>query len=224
MTAAPVHLAGERLMLCPEGVLHWPAERTLAVSDLHLEKGSAAAARGVMLPPFDTRDTLHRLALAVRRHGARRLLFLGDSFHDDAGPARMDAADAALLKRLCGMVEECVWVSGNHDRAQGVAEWRRGRLVFRHEAAATVPRTEAEISGHFHPKATMRTRAGGITRPCFLLCANRLVLPAFGSFTGGLNVLDPAFAPLVRSAVRVFLVGDARLYSAPFAALRGAAA
>lgn len=223
MSCAPLHLMGERLMLCPTGVLHLPAERAVIASDLHLEKGSALAARGHMLPPYDTRDTLHRLALALRRHGARRLVLLGDSFHDDAGPARMAEADREALRRLCATLDECIWITGNHDAAHGVAEWRVRRLVFRHQAAE-VARGEAEVSGHWHPKATMPTRIGGITRPCFLATANRLVLPAFGSFTGGLNVLDPAMAPLTRNATRVFLIGDARLHSAPFDALRRAAA
>ena len=223
MTLAPLHLMGERLMLCPSGVLALPAERTLIASDLHLEKGSALAARGHMLPPYDTRDTLARLALAIRRHGARRLVLLGDSFHDDHGPTRMAEADRAALKRLCAMVEECVWITGNHDAAHGVAEWRVRKLVFRHQAGE-VARGEAEVSGHWHPKATLPTRIGGITRPCFLATANRLILPAFGSYTGGLNVLDPAMANLARNATRVFLIGDARLHSAPFEALRRAAA
>ncbi len=223
MSLAPLHMLGERLMLCPDGVLAIPAERTLVAADLHLEKGSALAARGHMLPPYDTRDTLHRLAMAVRRHGARRLVLLGDSFHDDGGPARMADADRIALKRLCALVEECIWISGNHDTAHGLAEWRLRKLVFRHQAGA-VARGEAEISGHWHPKATLPTRIGGITRPCFLATANRVILPAFGSYTGGLNVLDPAMGHLVRNAVRVFLIGDTRLHSAPFDALRRAAA
>ncbi|WP_207536960.1 ligase-associated DNA damage response endonuclease PdeM [Sabulicella rubraurantiaca] len=223
MIAAPVHLLGERLMLCPSGALHWPAERTLVVADLHLEKGSAFASRGAMLPPYDTRETLQRLSLAIRRHGAKRLVLLGDSFHDGAAAGRMAPEDRSALERLCAGLEECIWVSGNHDAEHGVAEWRRRKLVFRH-IASDVARSEAELSGHFHPKATMPTRIGGITRPCFLLCANRLVLPAFGAFTGGLNVLDPAMAGIARNAVRVFLIGDARLHSAPFDALRRAAA
>ena len=99
-------------------------------------------------------------------------------------------------------------------------EWRERRLVFRHIGGGPLARAEAEVSGHYHPKATLPTRIGGVTRPCFLACAQRLVLPAFGAFTGGLDVRDPALAPITRAAHRVFLIGDARLHSAPFDALR----
>ena len=138
-TAAPVHLAGERVMLDPAGLLAWPARRLLAVADLHLEKGSHfAAAAGRFLPPYDTRETLQRLGAALRRWGPARLVALGDSFHDAGGSGRLDAGDAALLRRMLEGVDT-VWVLGNHDPAppQGlpgaaVAEWREGPLTFRH--------------------------------------------------------------------------------------------
>ncbi|HEV7268838.1 MAG TPA: ligase-associated DNA damage response endonuclease PdeM [Falsiroseomonas sp.] len=224
MIAAPIHLAGERLMLDPGGYVVWPAERLLAVADLHLEKGSAFAARGRgLLPPYDTRETLERLALALRRWKPARLVLLGDSFHDPAGSVRLPQGDAAMLARLlAGM--EVVWVLGNHDPVApaglpGVAveEWRLGPLGFRHVAR---PGAAGELSGHFHPKATMQTRAGRVTRPCFLADAKRLLLPAFGAYTGGLDIRDPAIAALFPRGGRAFLRGGERLFSFPTGPLR----
>jgi uncharacterized protein len=226
MIAAPLHLAGERFMLCPSGVAVWPAQRTLIVADLHFEKGSAQAMRGHPVPPYDTRETLTRLAFTMRRHAPRRVIVLGDALHDDGAIARMAPADLAALKRLLAPVE-ALWIAGNHDPAPQpelpgtcLPEWREGRLHFRHIGGAPIARNEAELSGHYHPKATLPTRIGGITRPCFLASGQRLVLPAFGAFTGGLDVLDPALSSLTRGAQRVFLLGRDRLHSAAFEALR----
>lgn len=226
MSAAPIHLAGERLMLDPAGLLAWPARRLLAVADLHLEKGSHFATAGRFLPPYDTRETLARLGTALRRWRPERLVLLGDSFHDADGAARLPAAEAALLRRMLeGM--EVAWVLGNHDPVppeglpgRTVEEWRDGPLAFRHQARPGAVQG-AEISGHFHPKATMPTRCGGITRPCFVADAKRVMLPAFGAYTGGLDAGDPAIAGLFPRGARLFLLGRDRLYSMP--AGRGAA-
>ncbi len=214
-------------MLCPSGVALWPATRTLVVADLHFEKGSAQAMRGLPVPPYDTRETLARLASAMRRHAPKRVIVLGDALHDDGALARMAQADLAALKRLLSPLE-VLWIAGNHDPMPQpglpgtcLPEWREGRLHFRHIGGATpIARSEAELSGHYHPKATLPTRVGGVTRPCFLASGQRLVLPAFGAFTGGLDVLDPAMSPLTRGAQRVFLLGRDRLHSAGFEALR----
>jgi DNA ligase-associated metallophosphoesterase len=223
MTAAPIHLAGERLMLDPAGFVAWPAQQLLAFADLHLEKGSHFASRGRMVPPYDTRETLDRLALALRRWKPARLVLLGDSFHDATGCARLALADAAMLRRLLDGLE-VIWVLGNHDPVgpEGlpgmVAEqWRLGPLTFRHVAQ---PGAAGELSGHFHPKTTAPTRAGGVTRPCFLADARRLLLPAFGAYTGGLDIADPAIAALFPRGGRAFLLGRERLFSFPAGPLR----
>ncbi len=222
--AAPIHLGGERLMLDPAGVVFWPSRRLLCASDLHLEKGShfAAGGRG-FVPPYDTRETLGRLRLALSRWRPERLLLLGDSFHDARGALRLSADDAAALRRLLDGLE-VVWVLGNHDPEppQGVpgasaAEWRDGAFVFRHQAALgfAAVATGVEVSGHFHPKATVPTRAGGVTRPCFVADAHRLLMPAFGAYTGGLDAGDPAISGLFPRGARLFLLGRDRLFSMP---------
>jgi uncharacterized protein len=223
MTAAPIHLAGERLMLDPAGALVWPAAGLLAVSDLHLEKGSSYARHGRLLPPWDTHVTLDRLGLLLRRYRPRLVIALGDSFHDAAGAARLPAAERA---RLGAMAEahRFVWVQGNHDPTppQGVGgEWveafSTATLTFRHQAT---PGAEGEISGHHHPKATIPARGGSVSRPCFVSDARRLMMPAFGAYTGGLDVGDPAISRLFPRGGRIFLLGRERLFSFALGTLR----
>jgi len=216
MTATHIILGGETLLLDPAGVLVWPARRLLCVADLHLEKGSHFAARGRGLPPpYDTRETLSRLSPLLRKHAPARLILLGDSFHDLDGPARLHPSDRAGLRDIVGAVET-VWVLGNHDPVAprdlpgfAVEEWREGPLVFRHIGGGT----GHEVSGHFHPRAGAATRAGVVRRPCFVADARRLLLPAFGAYTGGLDVEDPAIAGLFPDAMRLFLLGDGRLHA-----------
>lgn len=218
MAAAPVHIAGERLMLDPAGALHWPARRLLCVADLHLEKGSAFAARGRLLPPYDTRETLARLLPLLRRYRPRRVVFLGDSFHDAAGCARLAGADRAVLAQALAGCEP-VWVAGNHDPAPpvglpglAVEALAEGPLVFRHLPAA---QASGEIAGHLHPKATAPTRAGGVCRPCFVTDFRRVLMPAFGAYAGGLDVAEPPIAGLFPRGGQAFLLGPGRLYAFP---------
>ena len=214
-TAAPIHLAGHRLMLDPAGALWWPERHMLAVADLHLEKGSACAARGNLVPPWDTRSTLDRLAVLLRRYAPKTLLALGDSFHDSGGAGRLMASDAARLHAMTS-AHDFVWLLGNHDPLPpngvlGVSAewWEADGIVFRHQAGGSGP----EICGHHHPKASVATRAQTITRPCFVAGPQRLMLPAFGAFTGGLDVRHPAIAGLFPRGARAFLLGRERLFA-----------
>ncbi len=224
MNSAPLHLGAERLMLDPGGAVVWPAQRLMAVADLHLEKGSAAAAKGSLLPPWDSAATLDRLALLLRRHRPATTVLLGNSFHDREGAARLRPADRDRLAAMA-RATQLVWVLGNHDPAapQGLpgmvaAELAIGGLVFRHQA---VTGAVHEVSGHFHPKASIPARGATVSRPCFVADARRLMLPALGAYTGGLDVHDPAIAGLFPRGGRVFLLGQERLFSFPFAGRGG---
>lgn len=217
MTAAPLHLAGERLMLDPAGALHWPAASMLVVSDLHLEKGSSFARKGMLLPPWDTQATLERLTLLLRRYRPRMVVALGDSFHDRHGAQRLPPAEHARLNAMTE-AHRFVWVQGNHDPLppDGVGgEWvetlETWPLVFRH--CALPGAAAGEISGHYHPKATVPARGGSLTRACFIADARRIILPAFGAYTGGLDVRDPAVMRLFPRGARIFLLGKERLFS-----------
>ncbi len=223
MTAAPIHLAGERLMLDPAGALHWPATGLLAVSDLHLEKGSAYATRGQLLPPWDTHATLERLTLLLRRYHPRIVVALGDSFHDADGSTRLPRGERARLEAITA-AHRFIWVQGNHDPTppQGVGgEWVEEfvttTLVFRHQASAKA--SVGEVSGHHHPKASVPARGTVVSRPCFVADGKRLMLPAFGAYTGGLDVRDPAIARLFPRGARIFLLGKERLFSFTLGAL-----
>ena len=218
MIAAPVHLAGERLMLDPAGALVWPETRLLAVSDLHLEKGSSLARRGMLLPPWDTRATIDRLILLLRRWQPRVVVALGDSFHDRDGATRLPPGE---LARLTDLTERArfVWVLGNHDPlpqpglgGHWVEDYAAGPFLFRHQARAAA---EGELSGHYHPKAAVPARGCAVSRPCFVADARRIILPAFGAYTGGLDVRAPAIARLFPRGGRVFLLGRERLFSFP---------
>lgn len=212
-------------MLDPGGVAMLALRRVMVVSDLHLEKGSHFAQGGRFVPPYDTRETLTKLAGLVRLYGPKRLVMLGDSFHDAAGPGRMQPQDKAMLEQIVSGLE-VIWVLGNHDpvppeglAGQVVEEWREGSLVMRHQGGGP----GAEISGHCHPKASLPTRAGPVTRPCFLFDGRRLLMPAFGAYTGGLDVRSPAIATLFPRGGRAFLLGKERLYSGQTGPLRAPA-
>ncbi len=200
------------------GALWWPARWTLVVSDLHLEKGSGIASRGALIPPYDTAATLARLVGAIERLDPHRVICLGDSFHDGGAAARLSPADARTLTGLTGG-RDWIWISGNHD-PEPPAEWGGrvldelvdGALVFRHRARLG---TVGELSGHFHPKASVSTRVRRITARCFVGDGRRLILPAFGAYAGGLDVLDPAISGLLDRGFHVHLLGRSRLYSMP---------
>ncbi len=219
MNAAPLHLAGERLMLDPAGVLYWPAARLLVVADLHLEKGSACARRGALLPPWDSRVTLDRLALAIAQWRPEIVVALGDSFHDRHAVERLPAAEVQRLQRI-GSQARLVWVLGNHDpeppaRLPGEhgAAFALGPLRFRHQAVEGPQDGDAELCGHHHPKARIATRGGMISRPCFVADSRRLMLPAFGAYAGGLDVGSAAIGRLFPRGGRAFLLGTQRLFS-----------
>jgi len=221
--AAPIHLQGERLMLDPAGALFWPATRLLIVSDLHLEKGSSFARRGMLLPPWDSKVTLDRLALLLRHWNPRIVVALGDSFHDPEGAGRLAPPDLARLQAMTRGVD-FIWVLGNHDPEppEGVGgrfldEMTAGPFVFRHQG---VPGASGEISGHHHPKAAVPARGTQVTRPCFVADPHRVVMPAFGAYTGGLDVQHPSITKLFPRGGRVFLLGKDRLFSFPLSDAR----
>jgi DNA ligase-associated metallophosphoesterase len=218
MTAAPIHFRDERLMLDPAGAAFWPAKRVLIVADLHFEKSSSLAARGALLPPYDTRATLERLNRLVRLYRPKKVIALGDSFHDRDAARRLSQDDR---NRIEAMAREAqfIWITGNHDAGptrmpgMSVPQYREGPFTFRHQAAPVLGPREIEISGHFHPKASIEARAKRVSRPCFVTDAARLMLPAFGSYTGGLDVHDPAISRLFPRGLRVFLLGQDQLFS-----------
>jgi DNA ligase-associated metallophosphoesterase len=228
-SGSPAPVAGELAVSAigfvgdPAGALYWPEEALLAVADLHLEKGSSFAARGVLLPPYDTAATLAQLSRLIARYAPRLVVALGDSFHDNDGPARIAEEDCAALRAL-QRGRDWVWIAGNHDPqpaagvggafAQTVA---LGPILFRH---APQPGTrDGEIAGHLHPLARVAQRGRTTSRRCFAADGRRLVMPAFGAYTGGLNVRDRAFTQVFETlSFTAHMLGEDRLY--PIAARR----
>lgn len=195
MTTAPI--AGERLVLLPEGALWWPERSTLIVADLHLEKGSAFARRGMLLPPLDTLATLDRLAALVMRLDPARVVSLGDAFHDVGGPARLPPGARDRLIEMTGR-REWIWITGNHDPVVDASlggicadEIALGALTFRHLPRRG--RAEGECAGHLHPAAVLKLGAAAPRRACFAFDGRRMILPAFGAYAGGLSLTNRAF-------------------------------
>jgi DNA ligase-associated metallophosphoesterase len=204
--------AGETLEALPAGALHWPARRLLAVADLHLEKGSSYAVNALkLLPRHDTRQTLSLLATLIDALKPETVVCLGDSFHDRGAVERLPAEERAEIESLTRRAK-FVWIAGNHDPSPPPEGWGdvaeeivEGPLVFRHEAQFGFP--GGEVSGHYHPVAALTVRGRGFRRRCFLTDGQRLILPAFGAYTGGLNALDPAITQLFPGDYDALLVG-----------------
>lgn len=220
----PLSFAGQEWCLVDQGdsarALFWPRENALLVSDLHFEKASFFARTGQMLPPYDSRETLERVADAIRLTGATRLFALGDNFHDADGPDRLEPHARGMLDALCRAVD-WVWITGNHDEktADGLPRLSElhspsgGTTVDELETAGVILRhqphpdeTRPELSGHFHPKLRIKVRGQRISRPCLVRSqglAQRMILPAFGTLTGGLDASAPQILSAVMPASRV---------------------
>jgi hypothetical protein len=215
-TTAEIALGGVACALDLSGALYMPDEATLIVADLHLEKGSSLAKRGSLLPPYDTRTTLLALGGVIARYYPRRVVALGDSFHDVGGPDRLGDGDAAGLAALQAG-REWVWIVGNHDpslpEALGgdvVEQLAVGDLVLRHAPEVGAP---CELAGHLHPVGKVVRRGGGVRRRCFVTDGRRCVMPAFGAYAGGLNVCDPVFQPLFPNGFSAHVIGGERLFT-----------
>lgn len=212
MNAYAFDLCGAALRMLPSGALWWAAEDSLVVADLHLGKSERIARRsGRMLPPYETRDTLARLEADIAALRPAQVVCLGDSFDDDAARDGLGEAEASWIRRLQAG-RDWVWITGNHDPAAdslggaAVAELRRGPLVLRHVAER---QAAGELSGHYHPKARLALRGRSISRPCLLVDARRAILPAYGTYTGGLDWRAPALAALFDRGGRAILTGPA---------------
>jgi uncharacterized protein len=211
-----VAVAGASFVADLAGALYWDDERLLVVSDLHLEKGSSFALRGVLLPPYDTVATLGRLGALIARFDPRTVIALGDSFHDRDAHDRLSDANRDILDALQAR-RDWIWIAGNHDPdlpcnlgGSVAAEISVGAVTFRHEPTGA----RGEIAGHLHPKARISQRGRSVERRCFAADGERVVMPAFGAYTGGLNIRDAAFARLFgESALIAHVLGDRRLHA-----------
>ena len=210
MNGTRITLKAQTFLALPSGALYWPAQAMLILSDMHLGKSERIARLGgALLPPYETRDTLMRLDADLQTAAPDCVLCLGDSFDDTQAAAALGEAEMLWLTRLMAG-RRWIWIEGNHDPgplALGgthLAQLAVGAITLRHIADAGA---DGEISGHFHPKASLSARGQRITRPCFLTDRKRVILPAYGSYTGGLSCRDPALAALMGPDARAVLLG-----------------
>jgi uncharacterized protein len=215
MRASEVAVAGIAMRADLSGALLWQEQRLLVVSDLHLEKGSSFASRGVLLPPYDTVATLGRLSAVIARYDPRMVIALGDSFHDRRAHERLTRSDRDTLAALQAR-RDWIWISGNHDPAlpsdlggMVATEVAIGPIHFRHEPTGAF----GEIAGHLHPKARIATRGHAMERRCFATDGERAVMPAFGAYVGGLSIRDAAFEKIFSSLeFTAHVLGDVRMH------------
>lgn len=216
-------LAGVEAVCRPAGSLWLDGPRALIFADLHLEKGSAYASRGQMLPPFDTGETLGRLEAEAAAVAPKLIILLGDSFHDGGAEARLSPTDAARISALA-LGRTLIWICGNHDRSgpralpgESVARLGLAGLELVHEPAQGHAR--GEVAGHLHPCAKVRGGGRAVRRRCFVTDGERLVLPAFGALAGGLNVRDEAFVPLFSRRPLAGVLGRGKVHAVGWASL-----
>ncbi|WP_431322750.1 ligase-associated DNA damage response endonuclease PdeM [Rhizobium sp. YTU87027] len=210
----------------PLGALYMPDAGILVVSDLHLEKGAAFARRGMMLPPYDTLATLTVLSAVIARYDPKLVVSLGDNFHDRVGSTYLPEAFRSLIAEMA-RGREWIWINGNHDPdgtvdlpGTSADEMHYGGLTFRHEPKGGLQK--GEIAGHLHPAATVRRREKSVRRPCFATDGARLLMPAFGVMTGGLDLRHKAMKGLFdHTALIAHLLGRDRIYSVRFCNLVG---
>ena len=216
MRTSKVSIADVTFLADISGALFWKEQQLLIVSDLHLEKGSSYARRGVLLPPYDTLATLSRLTAVIARHDPRMVIALGDSFHDRDAHERLSTSNREMLAAM-QVRRDWIWISGNHDPALPpdlggtvANEVAIGSIVFRHEPTGAV----GEIAGHLHPKARVATRGRSMERRCFASDGERAVMPAFGAYTGGLSIRDVAFSKIFGApGFMAHVLGDNRVHA-----------
>jgi DNA ligase-associated metallophosphoesterase len=218
----PFSFAGETFRATPAGALYWPAREALLLADLHLEKASWFARLGQFLPPYDSHATLTALAEEIERTAARRIYCLGDSFHDRFGCDRLPADARALLLGLTGRID-WTWIVGNHDPGfadhcggQIAEEVESGGIILRHEAERD--ETRPEISGHFHPKLRLQLKGRNVSRRCFVVSESKIIMPAFGALTGGLDAHHPEIMRSVGNNAAALVPVSDRLLRFPLAA------
>lgn len=220
-----ISLGGVELRPDLSGALYVPDLAALIISDLHLEQGTSLARRGISVPPFDTGITIGLLESVINRWAPQRLIFLGDSFHDDDGERRIEAALMQRLKKIA-VAHECFWICGNHDPSpprhlagHSADHILLGPLTLRH-APQRLRKAEIEIAGHLHPGCAVAQRGRRVSGKCFIADERRLIMPAFGAYTGALSVFAQPYERLFkREATRAWMIGQERLYKFPFARL-----
>jgi len=209
-----VNFSDQEFELHSCGGIFWPSQKIYIISDLHFEKGSSYSPFGSFLPPYDTSETLEKLAYSCEKIRPETILFLGDVYHDKMSESRMNKQDWDAWNKILTDYQ-IIWVEGNHDpnsapeNIDNHIEYKREKIHFRHVAEND---TFAEISGHYHPVVEINHKQQKIRRPCFIVSENKIILPSYGTFTGGLNVEDDAFAELDLVSRAIYPIGNNKVY------------
>lgn len=212
-----IDFQGEHLILDCSACVFWPDEKTLMVADIHMEKGSSFASKGTFLPPYDTGESLIRLGAALNAWKPKRVISLGDSFHDDTGASRLSDSYVEMLESLM-RGREWIWIGGNHDPSPPAGlgglhstELCAGPFVFRHQPVSGI--ATGEIAGHLHPSARIKRRGKSVRRNCFAGDGERLIVPAFGAYTGGLSLKHEAFEGLFDwNKLKAWMIGRETIF------------
>ncbi|MEM7569858.1 MAG: ligase-associated DNA damage response endonuclease PdeM [Pseudomonadota bacterium] len=212
-----ITFGGDEFVPDTRGALYWPAQNTLLVADLHFEKASHFAERGYLLPPYDTLETLRTLESVIQHYVPKRVIALGDSWHDMGGPSRMDPRDRAMLRSLCAQTD-ITWISGNHDPqptgfGTHIPKLTSSAFAMVHEATRAA--TQPTFCGHYHPKVRVRLRKSSRSLPCFAVYDHVCVLPSFGAFTGGLDISHSTLTDALGMPHTVYACGRERVYHLP---------
>lgn len=217
-----IYLANVLIVLDCSGALWLPQAQTLVFSDLHFEKGSSFGRKGLFLPPYDTRRTLKDMARVIAQFQPQTIISLGDAFHDLDAEHRMNEADAKMLESFT-QSHHWIWILGNHDPkppkrfgGEAAEEFVIGGLQFSHEPETDTP---WQVVGHMHPAAKVNRTGRHIRRRCFLTDGEKMIMPSFGAYTGGLNILDKAYDPYFSQKPDVWMLGEKRVFNVPRNAL-----
>ncbi|MBV68724.1 MAG: hypothetical protein CMJ08_02865 [Pelagibacterales bacterium] len=213
-----INFANNFFLLLPDGSIYWPINKTLILGDLHLEKSSFLARLGNFLPPYDSFETLYKLSKTLNNLDVNKVIFLGDIFHDKDGMKRINNKLHNYLENLCAKYQ-VIWIVGNHDgslkpkNAKICIKYNIDDINFVHKSEKNITN---EFSGHYHPKATVKFFKKKISRPCFLVGKSKIILPAYGVFTGGIDSSDEIFKKVLEGDYKGYLTLKEKLIKIDF--------
>ena len=207
-----IQFGNNQFMLNPDGSMYWIEEKSLILGDLHLEKGTSYIDQGNYLPPYDTLETLERLSNIIKELSPNRIILLGDVFHDNFGYTRLDYKEKNIFKKI--LKQNIIWIQGNHDsylnpiNLKTCRSYKLNNFIFSH---ISNNKNILEISGHYHPKVTFKYKGRKISKPCFLMSSEKIILPAYGSYTGGLNVTAKIYKDIFLNNYEVYALGNKKV-------------
>ena len=209
-----INFNNHKFQISKEGILFWFDKQIAIIADLHLEKGSSFGPSGQFLPPYDSEETLKKIFKTIKNHKIKTIILLGDTFHDKNAFDRMSEKVFILFKSLIEKYK-VIFILGNHEskfeigRINFLNEYVIDDIHFIHQA---LPTSIFQISGHFHPVASVKSSIKKITAKCLLHTNNHIILPSFGQYTGGLNINSPVFKPFVNNDSKIYMLTKKSIY------------